>query len=88
MIIAQQVLNFFGLFVPFQLSHYLLCLKRKVCRFDDKFYLIFVGLKSIFFRREKELWSPNFITVEPRLSGLGGTWVNSPDNRKSIDMFR
>ena len=20
------------------------------------------------------------ITVEPRLSGLGGTWVNSPDN--------
>jgi len=22
-------------------------------------------------------------TVEPRLSGLGGTWVNSPDNRES-----
>ena len=24
-----------------------------------------------------------YSTVEPPLSGLGGTWVNSPDNRES-----
>ena len=28
-------------------------------------------------------FNPFYCTVEPRLSGLGGTWVNSPDNRES-----
>ena len=51
----------------------------KFLLFDYRLHVASVNISTLFLKNVKEERG----TVEPRLSGLGGTRVNSPDNRES-----
>ena len=71
----------FFIFHPQVVLHVVMLVSLRGQRVNDSLYIftlsIKINKKNTYNSRTKNT------TVEPRLSGLGGTRVNSPDNRES-----